>query len=135
MKDLKNYLTSFKEDINTQKQEASYERKEKTVELEDAINKAKKQEEINKCVELSLEIKQEEEEGEVEQMIQKESTLREKKELDKKKKKMKSQLDLESKAIIESQQDLIDAVNKMKEQMKNKMVQTIVSLQRNIDSD
>lgn len=55
-------------------------------------------------------------------MIQTESELRETKELDKKKKDLLKGLDKESKRIIEGQEDLTDAVRKMKEEMKQKMV-------------
>lgn len=39
-------------------------------------------------------------------------------------------LDEESKKIIESQNDLTDAVRKMKDDMKQKMVQTVIGLNK-----
>jgi len=48
--------------------------------------------------------------------------LRETKELDKKKKDLLKGLDKESRRIIDSQDDLTEAVRKMREEMKQKMV-------------
>lgn len=42
-------------------------------------------------------------------------------------------LDEESKKIIESQSDLTDAVRKMKDDMKQKMVQTVIGLNQEHD--
>jgi hypothetical protein len=55
-------------------------------------------------------------------MLQSEYELKEKKALDAKKKELMSRLDKESQRIIESQSDLTDAVRKMREEMKSKMV-------------
>lgn len=81
----------------------------------------------------ALEIRGEEEERQVEQMIQSESQTREQKELDKKKKDLMNSLDAESKKIIEGQDDLTEAVRKMKEDMKQKMVQTVIGLNKRED--
>lgn len=81
----------------------------------------------------ALEIRGEEEERQVEQMIQSESQTREQKELDTKKKDLMNSLDAESKKIIEGQDDLTDAVRKMKDDMKQKMVQTVVGLNKKED--
>ncbi len=105
------------------------------MELEEAIDEAKLQESQNACLEKALEIRGEEEEKEVEQMIQTEGQLRETKELDKKKKDLMKGLDKEAKRIIESQGDLTDAVRKMKEEMKQKMVQTVTNLNRQTTPD
>lgn len=66
---LKDYMKKFKSDILTKKAEESQERREKTVELEEAIDEAKVQEQQNECLDKALEIRGEEEEKEVEQMI------------------------------------------------------------------
>lgn len=42
-------------------------------------------------------------------------------------------LDAESKKIIEGQDDLTEAVRKMKEDMKQKMVQTVIGLNKRED--
>jgi high-affinity Fe2+/Pb2+ permease len=105
------------------------------VELDEAIEEAKTQQVQNECLDKALEIKGEEEEKEVEQMIQTESELRETKELDKKKKELLKGLDKESKRIIESQDDLTEAVRKMREEMKQKMVQVVTGLNRYTDSE
>lgn len=93
MSELKQYLDKFKNDIANKKMQASQERREKTIELQEAVDKTKLQEVQNQCLEKSLEIRGEEEEKEVDQLIQQETTSREKKELDKKKKEISKSLD------------------------------------------
>lgn len=87
----------------------------------------------NECLDKAIEIRGEEEEKQVEQMIQSESQTREQKELENKKKDLMKNLDEESKKIIDSQNDLTDAVRKMKEDMKQKMVQTVIGLNKEQD--
>lgn len=61
--------------------------------------------------------------------------MRETKELDKKKKDLLKGLDKESRRIIDSQDDLTEAVRKMREEMKQKMVQVVTGLNRLQDPD
>lgn len=94
-------MDGFKKDIRTKKAEGQQERREKTVELEQAIEETKQQQVQNECMDKAIEIRGEEEERQVEQMIQSEGQTREQKELDKKKKDLMNNLDEESKKIIE----------------------------------